>query len=219
MNINIQKKLLLGFAAVLTIAALVSLNNYWQINAVTKIERRLIDLRLPTVMAGMRLSDGINRSLSGLRGYMILGKNPDSATKFKAERQEGWAQIDGAISEMDEFSKNWTDPKNVEILQELKQQVEEFRTAQQEVENISHQPENIPSFNLLLEQAAPRASKIIDAITIIIDEEANNRGRPEGKELLKLLADSRGSFAIGLASIRAYLLSGDTKIAATFRAK
>ena len=219
MKLTIQNKLLMSFGVILVIITLISINNFIKLGNVKDAEQRLIDLRLPTVMAGMQLTDGIHLSLAGLRGYMILGKDPAAAKKFKTERQHGWDQIDNALQAMGTFSRNWTDPKNVEMLENLKNQVEEFRTAQQEVENISHTPENIPAFNMLLTQAAPRASKILKAVTAIIDEESKLAATPERKKLLKLLADSRGSFAVGLANIRAYLLSGDTRFADNFRAK
>jgi len=218
-KLTIQNKLFLGFGTVLLLVALVSINNIVMMGTITEDEHRLTELRLPTVMAGMRLTDGVHLSLAGLRGYMILGKNPKAAEKFKAERQHGWAQIDGALAEMDAFAKNWTDPKNVKMLAEMKGLVEEFRSAQQEVEDISHTPKNIPAFNMLLTEAAPRAARILGAITAIINEESTLAATPERKKLLKLLADSRGSFAIGLANIRAYLLSGDTQFADNFRAK
>lgn len=218
-KMTVQNKLFMGFGAVLGLFALISINNFIKMEHVSEIEHRLIDLRLPTVMAGMRLTDGLHLSLAGLRGYMILGKNPEAAKKFKAERQKGWDQIEGSLAKMDEFSKNWTDPKNIENLNQMKAYVEEFRIAQQEVEDISHTPENIPAFNMLLKEAAPRAAKVLTAITAIIDEEANLDATPERKKILKLLADSRGSFALGLANIRAYLLSGDKKFADNFHAK
>ena len=216
---TIQNKLFMGFGAVLAIIALLSINNFIKMESVAEIEHRLVHLRLPTVMAGMQLTDGIHLSLAGLRGYMILGKNPKAAEKFKAERLAGWEQIDSSMAKMEEFSKTWTDPKNVEMLEQMKGFVEEFRIAQEEVENISHTPANIPAFNMLLTEAAPRAGQILGAISAIIDEEANLAATPERKKLLKLLADSRGSFAIGLANIRAYLLSGDSKFADNFHAK
>ncbi|VAW82404.1 Methyl-accepting chemotaxis sensor/transducer protein, partial [hydrothermal vent metagenome] len=219
MRFTIQNKLFMSFGAVLLVVALVSINNIFKMNTISKAEYSLIDLRLPTVMAGMQLTDGIHLSLSGLRGYMILGKDPLKAEKFKAERQQGWSQIDQAIDEMDAFSKNWTDPKNVKMLNDMKEQIAGFRTAQQEVEDIAHTPRNTPAFNMLLTEAAPRAAKILAAITTIIDEESGLSATVERKNLLKLLADSRGSFAVGLANIRAYLLSGDTQFADTFRAK
>lgn len=219
MKLSIRNKLLLGFGAVLIAVALVSINNFDKISSVSDIEHRLVNLRLPSVLAGQQLTDGVHLSLAGLRGYMILGKDPEAAEKFKAERRRGWTEIDDALAKMDEFSRNWTDPENIERLHEIKRLTEEFRTAQQEIENISHTPDNIPAFNMLLTEAAPRASRILEAITVIIDEESNMPATPERKKLLKLLADSRGSFAVGVANIRAYLLSGDTRFSDNFHAK
>jgi len=204
---------------VLLISTLVSINNITMMGTVSENEHLLIELRLPTVMTGMQISNGIQRSLAGLRGYMILGANPTAAEKFKAERQHGWDEIDSAMVKMDGFSKHWTDPKSVEILNEMKGLLEEFRSAQQEVEDIAHTNANTPALNLLLTEAAPRAAKIVAAITTMIDEEAFQDATSERKQLLKLMADSRGSFAIGLANIRAYLLSGDRQFADDFQAK
>lgn len=219
MKLTIQNKLFLSFGAVLLVVALVSINNFVKMGKISSAEHSLTDLRLPTVMAGMQLADGIHQSLSGLRGYLILGGDPAKADKFKTERQQGWSQIDHAVQDMDEFSISWTDPENVEMLDDLKVQIEAFRTAQQEVEDIAHTSRNIPAFNMLLTEATPRASEILAAITAIIDEESRLSATAERKKLLKLLADSRGSFAVGLANIRAYLLSGDTRFADAFYAK
>ncbi len=219
MKLTIQNKLFMGFGAVLVIVALVSINNFAKMNNVSDAEHRLIELGLPTVLAGTQLTDGIHLSLAGLRGYMILGEDPKAAEKFKAERLRGWDQIDQSIRKMDKYSPHWSDLRNVEMLNKVKVLVEEFRTAQQQVEDISHTPENTPAVNMLMTDAAPLASKVLSAITTLIDEESKLSATPERKRLLKLLADSRGSFAVGLANIRAYLLSGDTRFADNFQAK
>ncbi|NOX08940.1 MAG: methyl-accepting chemotaxis protein [Gammaproteobacteria bacterium] len=219
MKLSIQNKLFVGFGVVLALVAVMSVNNIVKLNNVSSIEHRLIDLRLPTVMAGMQLADGVHLSLAGLRGYMILGKNPQAAEKFKAERLRGWDLIDAALVEMNDFSRAWTDPGNIKKLDDMKRLVGELRKAQQEVEAIAHTPANVPALNLLLTEAAPRAAKILMAISTIIDDESDMEVTPERKRLLKLLADSRGSFAIGLANIRAYLLSGDAAFADKFLAK
>ena len=219
MKLTIQNKLFMSFGAVLFVVALVSINNFNKMGAISDAEHRLTDLRLPTVMAGMRLTDGIHLSLAGLRGYMILGEDPVKAKKMMAERQQGWDLIDSSIDEMEAFSKDWTDPENVKMLNSLKQQIAEFRIAQQEVEDIAHTPGNIPALNVLLTEAAPRASEILAAVTAIINEESRLEATAERKKLLKLLADSRGSFAVGLANIRAYLLSGDVRFIDNFRVK
>jgi len=53
----------------------------------------------------------------------------------------------------------------------------------------------------------------------MIDEEARLDSTPERKQLLKLMADSRGSFALALASIRTYLITGRKQFANDFRNK
>lgn len=64
---------------------------------------------------------------------------------------------------------------------------------------------------------------MLNHITAIINEESRLRASSERKLLLKNLADTRGTFAVGLANIRAYLLSGDdafkTKFAAQWKIK
>ncbi|MFC1748763.1 methyl-accepting chemotaxis protein [Pseudomonadota bacterium] len=219
MKLTIRNKLLLGFAAVLMIVLLVSINTFYRIQLTTDIQTRLTDLRQPTVVAGMQLTNGVNLSLAGLRGYMILGSDPNKASIFKDERARGWKEIDAALAEFREFAKNWTVPANIERLENMEAAIEEFRIAQQEVEDVSHTDANIPSFNILLTDAAPRAAKVMASITKLINEENELEATKERKALLKLMADSRGSFAIGLANIRAYLLSGDAKFRDNFQAK
>ncbi len=219
MNLSVKNKLFAGFGAVLLSIAVISAFNYIKLNEVANIEKKLVEFRLPTEITGIQLTDGIHLSLAGLRGYMLLGDNPAAAEKFKAERQQGWSLIDKSIAEMDAFSKNWTDPVNVQSLQKMKGLINQFRRVQQEIETISQSTENNPAQKILLTQAAPRAGKILAAITTIIDEESKQLANHDHLKLLKLLADSRGSFAIGLSNIRAYLLTGNSQFADKFQDK
>lgn len=198
---------------------LVSANAFYRIQVISDTQDRLTQLRQPTVLAGQSLINGINLSLAGLRGYMILGSDQQKGVIFKNERAQGWTEIDNAIETLHTISESWTDPKNIEYLKEIDQLVEQFRSAQQEVESISHTPDNIPAFNMLLTEAAPRAAKVIASITSMIEAEAELESTSERKRLLKLMADSRGSFAVALANIRAYLLSGDVAFMDAFQSQ
>ncbi len=60
---------------------------------------------------------------------------------------------------------------------------------------------------------------MLTAISAMIDAEKKLDATPQRKALLATMADSRGSLAVGLAAIRAYLLGGDVKFADQFRAK
>jgi methyl-accepting chemotaxis protein len=197
----------------------ISINTFVSLHKIYIIEDRLLELRFPTVLAGAQLENGINLSLAALRGYMILGKDPKKAALMKKQRMAGWKEMDGAMATMSEFSKRWTNPENIKNLQELEGYLEEFRKAQQEIESVSHTDNEVPAFKTLLTKAAPRAAIILNAISSIIDQEATLSATSERKKLLKLMADSRGSFAIGLANIRAFLLSGNIQFRDNFNGK
>jgi len=218
-RLTITKKLAWGFGLVLGLMVLTSATTFKLSYGVKSIQQRMVELRYPTVMAGKDLVNGINDSLAGLRGYMILGEDPVKAAAMKEQRALAWKNIDNAMLSFEQFSTNWTDPANIARLRRLTISVDTFRAAQQEVEEISHTDANIESYTMLLTEAAPRASKLIKALGAIIDEEESLPATPARKQLLKNLADTRGSFAVGVANIRAYLLSGDEAFRSNFDAK
>lgn len=209
MKVTIGKKLGLGFAVVLSLmigSVLLSYNNSQKLQ---RIENRILDLRYPTLVVGRDMLNSINHSLAALRGYIILGADPLKAEQMRHDRQQAWQNMNDALTRMDQFANNWTDPTNVQRLSEIKRLLAEFRLAQQQVEDIAHTDKNIPAFDMLLTQAAPNAASVLKALTGLIDAEEHLPANEARKTLLKNLADSRGSFAVGLANIRAYLLSGD----------
>lgn len=219
MKLSVKNKLLLGFGSLILIMSAISVNVFISIKNINGIEDRLLYLRVPTVLAAAQLENGINLSLAGLRGYMILGKDPKKGAAMKKARMAGWKDIDHAMAQMRKFSKSWTNPDNLEKLKKMEGYVDKFRQAQLQVHNISQTTDEVPAFKTLLTKAAPHAKLVLAAISALINEESALEATPERKKLLKLMADSRGSFAIGLANIRAYLLSGDTEFRDSFNAK
>ncbi len=214
MRMTIGRKLGTGFGLMIALIALVAVVVFFKVREVNTIQQRVLDLRTPTAMTGIQLRNGINHSLAALRGYMILGNQ-----KWKDERVSAWKSLDENIAKMKGFSTNWTVPKNVERLEEFIDVMAEFKVAQKQVEDIAQEPENQPALVVLFKEAAPRAGKMLAAISTMIDEEKNLDATPQRKALLATMADSRGSLAVGLAAIRAYLLGGDTKFADQFREK
>ncbi|MCP4002950.1 MAG: HAMP domain-containing protein, partial [bacterium] len=205
-NLPIKYKISGGFGLVLLlILALVGVVQSG-LSQVAQIQTRVIELRMPTNLAGHDLTNGINYSLAALRGWMILGKE-----QFKDQRGEAWDGIDSHLATMTKMAENWTVAANVEKLDQLKAVLGEFREAQDKVEAVSNTVDEQPAVRLLLTEAAPKAGVIVKAITGMINDEKAQETTAERKALLATLADSRGSFALGLASIRAFLIGGETK--------
>ncbi|ABV35141.1 Methyl-accepting chemotaxis protein-like protein [Shewanella sediminis HAW-EB3] len=211
LNLTVRLKLLLGFGLVIAIFIISSSIVYTQLQDINTTQSRLLELRTPTVQAGMNLEAAITQTLSGLRGYLILGGDPSKAKLFKDERAQGWDKLEQSLMTLEGFAKNWTVPRNIERLNEMKMIIRQFKQAQQQIEDIAHTDKNIPSFDILLTKAAPTAARTLTALTAIIESEMANPSDIEHKRFLKTLADSRAAFAMGLANIRAYLLSGELK--------
>jgi len=59
MSFTVKNKLFPGFDLVLLLTTLVNVFNYFKLNDVINTEKRLVELRLPTKMAFMELTDGV----------------------------------------------------------------------------------------------------------------------------------------------------------------
>ncbi len=202
---KIGTKLYLGFAVVGLILISVVVITMIEVKKNQNLTQRVIELRAPTALAGTEMLNGINHSLAALRGWMILGKD-----QFKSERTIVWKEIEDAMGKMDEFSKNWTVQANKDRLNEIKGVLEEFKVEQQEIEDIAQTTENTPATVILIGQAAPQAAIMATEITNMIDLEGSENATIERKQLLGMMADVRGTLGLGLANIRAYLLTGDS---------
>lgn len=211
-NIDISKRVAAGFGFITLLIVVTATLTYNGIHNTDSINKRVINLRMPTVLASTEMTNGINHSLAGLRGWMILGND-----KFKLDRAAAWVEIDTAFGKMKAFSKSWTNPENVKRLEEIEASLARFKVAQEEIETISGTTENTPATKILIEQAAPQASIIIKEITNIINIEANQEATAARKALLGMMADTRGSMGMSLANIRAFLLTGDQKFSQAFQ--
>gem|GEM_PF-1333227 len=204
---TIGKKIGLGFISIGFILAVSISLTIFQLNKTIIITDRINQLRKPTANASLEMLNGINQSLAALRGWMILGKD-----RFLIERQETWnGRIKPQIKTLQKLSKNWTNPENVDRLNELEKKLEKFKIFQQEIEDVANTPENLPANKILFENAAPLAQNIATFITQIIELEMTNPNTIQRKGLFKIMSDFRGSMGMALANIRAFLIKEDVR--------
>ena len=210
-NLSISKKLGFGFLSLTAIIAVVTLITISWVNDIQDQNRRIVELRVPTSQSSQAMINGINHALAALRGWMLIGNE-----QFKSERALAWRdEIHAPLEQMRKFSKNWTNPDNITKLQRIEELTVKFEKVQKEVEDIAQTRENVPAIKMLFDQAAPQAMVMSKNITKMIDLELEQPATVQRKALLGMLADVRGTLGLGLANIRAFLLSGDQ----TFREK
>ena len=201
---SIRKKLILGFGSTAVLLVIVTCVVCLKLSETSRLREQVSNERLPSVLAAANVVDAIDRSLASLRGYMILGKE-----SFRKERHIAWKAIDSELKKLGRIADQSKDETLEATVTQLTQNLGEFRVAQSMVEDVCQTDANLPATQILVSEAAPKAKQIIESLTELIDEESEIVPTVERRTLLTLLADSRGSFAVGLGSIRAFLLTGD----------
>ena len=204
-DLRIKSRLMLGFGVVCGILVISIGITLVQLKTIDEHILRIDQLRVPSASASTSLAKNIYASLATLRGYMLTGN-----AKFKKQRADVWADIENLEKTMNGFSKDWTNPDNVTAWAKFKATMGEFKTAQATVENIAHTPEQYPATVVLTTDAMPKASVMFTKITELIDMEGQMPATIERKRLLGIMADVRGTLGLGLANIRAFLLTGDS---------
>ena len=67
------------FGVIVVLTGTSSWITYQKVILMEETQNREIDLHVPTAQAGDRMLNGIDQSLAALRGFMILGDNPQKA--------------------------------------------------------------------------------------------------------------------------------------------
>ena len=87
--------------------------------------------------------------------------------------------------------------------------LDQFRDVQNRVERVAHTPDAQPASKLLTTEGAPRAQRLFEQMSRLIELEADREAMPERMQLLKAMADMRGTTALSFAELRAFLLTGE----------
>ncbi len=232
-HLTTVQRVALGFGVLTLVLVLAVGLTLWQVSRTVAITDQLVDQYAPMSDHSLRILNGLNYSVAGLRGWMLQGDE-----QFKVERAEAWSeQINPAIKQLksltavpeslqaikEKYDIDELDQRDITNLKRMDERIalvavklDELRTEQDKIEAIAQTDENIPSYKFLVTDAAPKGERVLAAITALIDAEADLEASEERKRLLKSMADFRGSFAIGIANLRAYLVAGDAEFRETF---
>jgi len=204
LHLNIRGRLIFGFGVLCALLAAVVGTTILKVQTVNDATERTVNLRMPTALTANDLVAEVYASLAALRGWLITGNDA-----FKAERTVLWKEIQKRGSEMDRLSGYWTVEQNKLDWNQAKPLLDELRNAQDRAEAIAHTIDEQPAAKILATEAAPLAKLMLQKATSIINEEGAIPSTDSRKNLLIGFADLRGSMAMAIGAIRAYLLTAD----------
>jgi len=203
-DITIGKKIGLGFGVIILILLGVVLLAIQQVRTMEVVTKRVVDLRTPTAHASLMMLNGINHSLASLRGWILLGD-----PKFMTERSIAWEnQINPSLKLMHGLAPNWTDSENKSRLKSIEEEINNFKTAQQKIEDIARTPENSPAQKILFDQAEPLEKSIVATVSKMIKLGVNGNTTPKNKRQVEILANIETTTSLALERADEFLLSG-----------
>jgi len=211
LTLNIRGRLITGFSVLCLLLALVVGLTIIRVRSVEQATDRTVSLRVPTALTASRMVADVYASLASLRGWLLT----DNAS-FKADRSAAWTAIDTDAGELDRLSGQWTDAQNQQDWSRAKPLLQDLRAAQEKAEAVAHTADEQPAVKILATEAAPLSDLILQKVTSMIDDEAKIASTDQRKSLLLGFADLRGSMAMAVSAIRAYLLTGDPKFKSDF---
>ena len=174
---------------------------------------RLANVRGPIVSSSTIALSGLQRSLAGLRGWMVLEESA-----FKDERAYAWErEILPSLDHLQQFRPLIADDGYSEQLTRLESLLEELHEWQWWIEEIAQTPGNEPARALFAQKAQPVIDRMEEGIAAVMAMETAASRRQGGGSLLATMAAFRVAvLEIETALVR-YLDDGEAGDAALAR--
>ncbi len=169
MVLTIGKQLGLAFGAVILLMAVSAAMAYFKVSEMERRVAAVVDESFFIVRVGDEMLYGLVSSASALRGYMVLGDDPEQAEVFKTERQVAWQDIDGAMAELKTFYAGAAAPESRRDFQVVQNNLEPLRSAQQRVEDFAHTEDSLRANQLLATEVMPLGVLVRDALERLRD--------------------------------------------------
>lgn len=205
-NLRLATKISAGFAVmILLLAAAISFSLY-QVTRVEYYANRMADVRVPTSEASLGMLNGVNESLSGLRGWMLLGEE-----KFKEERAHAWNEwIDKNLRSLHEYSRHWTNSEDIQRLRQIEAGIATLRKYQQEIEDIANTAAQTPAEKRRVESLQPKAHKLEEYAERMLQIENDQEANTTRKQILFYIAEIETSITLADGVLREFMLEASS---------
>ncbi|KAF7781352.1 hypothetical protein PRUB_b0541 [Pseudoalteromonas rubra] len=188
-----------GFSLAFLIPATIVIAALFQLAELEQSSTQFSTNELASVKHMQALRSNFEDSKLELKSWMAGG-----GQQHLQGRREAWQNIDESLFKIKRLSLSALSRDQVV---RLEAKLGEARLVQQQIEAVAQTEENFPGLQILFNQAMPRAERIQNAVTLLIEREEELFAGEQRKQLLKHLADFRASFAISMSAAKAFLLS------------
>jgi len=202
-DLNLTRKLNLGFGVLVVLTLLVAGRSYWGSLKATINIKRTQDFRVPTALTSANAQANLLRMLSNLRGYMATGKS-----ELRDRYQESRQAFENDLTAMVALSQSGDFAQNQQRLATLQASYREWSAIPDQLFALRDNAfENQPALQLLEQQGEVPIKIIENETQEIAAQQATRPPTAANNALLVELATFKGSFALLVAALRTYLVT------------
>lgn len=202
---SIIARIVSAFVAIFVLIFLSNASVYYVVKTIKTDFEAFNTQSLPLVSSTSNLTYNISQSIVYLEEQIITGPNVDKRSQAIRNREQAWEQITRHFKALK--------PKALETgfstakLNEIESSLDKLRIEQAAISDIANTPENEPALQILTEQAIPLATRMVEILSELINQEVEEEADEERRALLKALSDSQNTFALAISELRAFLLT------------
>ena len=135
MKLTLGRKLALSFGSILTLMVVSAGITYTKLTNIDARQNRVLDVRVPTVMASESLERDLNWSANKGRQSVLAGAEPAKREEAKKQYDGAWGDMNKDLAELNELAPHWTVQANRDRLARIKQELPTFRQAMESAMN------------------------------------------------------------------------------------
>ncbi|MEM0914602.1 MAG: methyl-accepting chemotaxis protein, partial [Planctomycetota bacterium] len=203
-RVTIGTKLFAAFGVVVVVLLAMTAISFTRVSSLVAGQKHLIEIDFPAEEYVLKLRGGVHEALSAHRGYIILG-----LPELKDERVAVWGEIDKTASKLTALVKKTEDHEAQKTVDRLAGVLADFRSSQDEIIAIAHEPDNLPANIKFDNEALPFGIAMQGHLENILELEF---GQPVGEERRKLdhlVAAAEVHLLRVTAAIAEYLVDGE----------
>jgi methyl-accepting chemotaxis protein len=178
--------------------------------------QRILEVSVPAVGSCYAIRNAVNRSAAALRGYVMLGDDPEQASQFQQDLAESWAEIDGELANLKRLRNAWTGGLSDTALTAAQAALHELRRAEQAAEAAMGQHQLRPSHELLTTEVMPAVQQLLPVLRSLQLDETGLDAEQERTSILADLGDLRTDVALTVADLRRFLDTPDAESATAY---
>jgi len=200
-TLKIRHKIWIGFAALLLILAVISLQTLKSLSSVDQSVVEMVQIRQPAALLSKELSTSIHQTASALGFFLSTGEQ-----QHREGFLQGLTRSEDLLSQLREHQAVASDQQSATLVDDLAADLSRFRSlGDRLLETATSYEKNFPGIAYANADLNPLSRIMVQLTSQMISSEQEEEANEERRRILTLFSDLRYAWSNVMSSIRGYL--------------